>query len=110
MESTFVFAANLYEVKAGQTKKVCFPDHSPILLANVNGSIYAVDDTCTHEDSSLSLGCLREDKVKCTLHGSWFSVITGEPSEEPADEPLRCYPVEIRNKEIWLNLDIAANP
>lgn len=110
MESTLVFAAKLYELKAGNTRKICFPDHPPVLIANVEGVIYAVDDTCTHEDSSLSLGCLRKDKVKCTLHGSWFSVITGEPSEEPADEPLRCYPVVIKNEEIWLNLNDTVNP
>ncbi len=104
MDNKFRFAANLNEVNPGTTKKICFSDHSPVLLANVGGVIYAVDDTCTHEDSSLSLGCLREDKIKCTLHGSWFSVITGEPSEEPADEPLSSYQVDIRNQEIWVQL------
>ena len=104
MSDQFVFAAKLEEIKQGNTKKICLPNHSPILLANVAGKIYAVDDTCTHEDSSLSLGCLRDDKVKCTLHGSWFSVVTGEPTEEPADEPLNIYVVEIRNDEIWINL------
>lgn len=104
MKNTLTFAASLDHVQPGKTKKVCFPDHGPILLANVGGVIYAVDDTCTHEDSSLSLGCLREDKVKCTLHGSWFSVITGEPTDEPADEPLNCYDVELINNEIWINL------
>lgn len=99
-----IFAAHLTEVLPGKTKKVCFPDHGPILLANVEGTIYAVDDTCTHEDSSLALGCLRDDKVKCTLHGSWFSVVTGEPTDEPADEPLQRYPVEIKENEIWVNL------
>lgn len=105
MNNQFVFAAKLTDIRIGTTKKVCFPDHGPILLANVNGAIYAVDDTCTHEDSSLALGCLREDKVKCTLHGSWFSVISGEPSEEPADEPLNRYQVKIKNNEIWLDLN-----
>ncbi|MEM8843948.1 MAG: non-heme iron oxygenase ferredoxin subunit [Pseudomonadota bacterium] len=105
MDDSFIFAAKLCDIKAGNTKKICLPTHTPILLANVDGSIYAVDDTCTHEDSSLSLGCLREDKVKCTLHGSWFSVVTGEPSEEPADEALRCYAVEIRDGEIWISLN-----
>ena len=104
MESSYIFAAKLAELKPGQTKKVCFPEHRPILLANVEGEIYAVDDTCTHEDSSLALGCLRADKVKCTLHGSWFSVITGEPSEEPADEALNCYPTKIENDAIWISL------
>ena len=104
MPDSYIFAARLDEVKPGNTKKVCLPNHSPVLLANVSGNIYAVDDTCTHEDSSLSLGCLRNDKVKCTLHGSWFSVVTGEPTEEPADEPLNTYLVEIRNDEIWIDL------
>lgn len=104
MNNPFTFAAKLDDVLPGKTKKVCFPNHGPVLLANVNGTIYAVEDTCTHEDSSLSLGCLREDKVKCTLHGSWFSVISGEPTDEPADEPLNCYAVEIRQQEIWINL------
>ena len=104
MNESFIFAAKLDDVRPGNTKKVCFPSHGPILLANVGGTIYAVDDTCTHEDSSLSLGCLRDDKVKCTLHGSWFSVITGEPTEEPADEPLRRYRVDINNKEILIDL------
>ena len=104
MKSSYVFAAKLSDLKPGQTKKVCFPDHSPILLANVDGEIYAVDDTCTHEDSSLALGCLRADKVKCTLHGSWFSVVTGEPSEEPADEALNCYPTKVESDAIWICL------
>ncbi len=104
MSSEFQFAAKLDDVCEGNTKKVCFKNHGPILLANVLNTIYAVDDTCPHEDSSLALGCLREDKVKCTLHGSWFSVITGEPSEEPADEALKCYPIEIRSNEIWITL------
>ena len=104
MDNEFVFAANLADIKVGATKKVCFPNIGPILLANVDGKIYAVDDTCTHEDSSLSLGCLRGELVKCTLHGSWFSVGTGEPTEEPADEPLHTYAVNIRDEQIWINL------
>jgi 3-phenylpropionate/trans-cinnamate dioxygenase ferredoxin component len=104
MNDSTIFAAKLDDVRPGKTKKVCFPNHSPILLANVGGVIYAVDDTCTHEDSSLSLGCLRDDKVKCTLHGSWFNVVSGEPTDDPADEPLQRYQVKIDNDEIWINL------
>ncbi len=103
MSNDYKYACSLKEVKPGTTKKICFPGQAPILIANVDGTIYAVDDTCTHEDSSLSLGCLRGDKVKCTLHGSWFSVVTGEPSEEPADEPLNRYSIYLRHDEIWVS-------
>ena len=75
MEIKNTFAAKLAEVTPGTTKKICFPGRAQILLANVEGTIYAVDDTCTHEDSSLAFGCLRCDKVKFTLHGSLFSVV-----------------------------------
>ena len=105
MENKNIFAAKLAEVTPGTTKKICMPGRAPILLANVEGTIYAVDDTCTHEDSSLALGCLRGDKVKCTLHGSWFSVVNGEPSEDPADEALQTYAVTIQDDEIWLALN-----
>lgn len=104
MTTEFTFALKLNDLKEGATKKVCFPDVGPILLANVDGAIYAVDDTCTHEDSSLALGCLRGELVKCTLHGSWFSVVTGQPTEEPADEPLHTYSTEIREDSIWICL------
>ncbi len=68
-----------------------------ILVANVEGVFYATDDTCTHEDASLSSGALKGDLVKCPLHGSRFSVRTGEPMEDPAEEPLRCYPVRVQD-------------
>ena len=71
-----------------------------ILLANVDGELYAVDDMCTHEDSSLSLGCLKGELVSCTLHGSRFNVRTGEPMEEPATQALRRYPVRVHNDRI----------
>jgi 3-phenylpropionate/trans-cinnamate dioxygenase ferredoxin subunit len=52
-----------------------------------------VDDTCTHEEASLSAGVLKGELVKCPLHNSRFNVRTGEVLEEPAEEPLRTYPV-----------------
>lgn len=80
-------------------------DRGAILLANVEGKIYAVDDMCTHEDSSLSLGCLKGELVSCTLHGSRFNVRSGQPMEEPATEALRRYPVRISQDRIEICLD-----
>ena len=64
-----------------------------ILVANVDGRICAADDTCTHEDASLSRGALKGALVRCPLHGSRFDVCTGEALEEPAEAdlgPIRC--------------------
>jgi 3-phenylpropionate/trans-cinnamate dioxygenase ferredoxin subunit len=68
-----------------------------ILVANIDGTFYATDDTCTHEDASLSSGSLSGELVKCPLHGSRFNLRTGEPMEDPAEDPLRCRSVEVRD-------------
>ena len=91
-----IASANL---PTGATQKVA-TEVGDILLANVDGKLYAVDDMCTHEDSSLSLGCLKGELISCTLHGSRFNVRTGEPMEEPATQPLRRFPVRTRNDRI----------
>lgn len=67
----------------------------PILLCRVEDKVYAVDDMCTHEDISLSLGVLCEHRLRCPLHGSEFDVRTGKVLDEPADIDLPTYPVEI---------------
>jgi len=49
-----------------------------ILIANINGALYAVQDTCTHEDASLSQGALEGDCVRCTAVDSVSLMV--EPS------------------------------
>ena len=71
----------------------------------MEGTFYAVDDLCTHEDASLSTGRLDGDRVKCPLHGSRFCLRTGEPQEEPADEALRCYPVRVEGDQVVIELE-----
>jgi 3-phenylpropionate/trans-cinnamate dioxygenase ferredoxin component len=75
-----------------------------ILLVNVAGRVCAVDDTCTHEDASLSTGVLKGELVKCPLHGSRFNVCTGKALEEPAEVNLRTYPVRLEGGRILIGL------
>ena len=79
-------------------------DGLAILVANVAGVIYAVDDTCTHEDASLFSGRLDGGLVKCPLHGSRFCLRTGAPMEDPADEPLRCHHVKVSGGSVQVTL------
>ncbi len=98
-QTKYIDVASLTQLLPGNTLKVTIA-HGDILLANVDGKIYAVDDMCTHEDSSLSLGCLKGELVSCTLHGSRFNVRSGQPMEEPATEALQRYPVRISHGRI----------
>ena len=75
-----------------------------ILLVNVGGRVFALDDTCSHEDASLATGSLRGEVVKCPLHGSRFNVCSGAVLDEPADKDLKTYPVQLNGDEILVQL------
>jgi len=80
-----------------------------ILVANVDGIFYATDDICTHEDASLSSGSLKGELVKCPLHGSRFSLRTGEPLEDPAEEWLRCHSVKVEDGVVLVAFQSASD-
>jgi len=92
MRQEFLDVGKSGELREGTMKRVDIGGRR-ILLANVAGRLYAVDDSCTHEEASLSTGVLQGELVKCPLHNSRFNVRTGEALEEPAEEDLRTYPV-----------------
>ena len=73
-----------------------------ILVANVEGQYFAVGDTCTHEDASLSLGALDGETIRCPLHGSRFCLRDGQALDEPAEIDLETYSVDIRNDRIQI--------
>ena len=106
---TFVEIAKTGELREGAMRRVDVRGRR-ILLANVAGRLCAVDDTCTHEEASLSRGVLHGELVKCPLHNSRFNVCSGEVLEEPAEEPLRTYPVRLEGGRILLGLPEAESP
>jgi nitrite reductase/ring-hydroxylating ferredoxin subunit len=69
-----------------------------------------VDDTCTHEEASLSTGVLRGELVKCPLHNSRFNVRTGEVLEEPAAEDLGTYPVREEGGRVLVGVPGGESP
>jgi len=106
---TFVEVAKAGELREG-TMRRCDVAGRRILLANIGGRLYAVDDTCTHEEASLSTGVLKGELVKCPLHGSRFNVRTGEALEEPAEEPLRTHPVREEGGRVFVGLPGVESP
>lgn len=78
MNVNFVEAAELGAVKIEKMIRISIQNQD-ILLANVDGTIYAVDNICTHEDASLYNGALKGRCVECPLHGSLFDLADGKP-------------------------------
>ncbi len=103
MKTKFIKAASARTIRPGTMQRIDL-DGSRILIANVDGSYYAVDDTCSHEDASLATGSLKGELVKCPLHGSRFNVRTGEVMEEPAQQNLRTYAVRVEGDDILVGL------
>src|SRR5688572_5255150 len=89
-------------VEAGFGSKV------PIAVFNVDGELYAIDDTCTHQDASLADGWLEGCSVECPLHASCFDLRTGKVSGPPAKTPVRTHRVVIQDGMIYVQAGIAA--
>jgi 3-phenylpropionate/trans-cinnamate dioxygenase ferredoxin subunit len=100
---TFIKVAQTSDLKPGQMKCINVQGQR-LLIANVQGHFYATSDTCTHEDASLVKGRLEGEWVKCPLHGSRFNVRNGEVQEEPAEEPLRTYPLRIEDHTLLVDI------
>lgn len=61
-----------------------------IAVFQVDGELFAIDDTCSHADASLSAGELDTDElcIECPLHGSLFDLRSGKPRTLPAFEAV----------------------
>lgn len=68
------------------------------------GELYAIDDTCTHQDASLSDGWLEGCLVECPLHAASFDLRTGRPTCLPARRPVRTHRVTVEDGVIHVHL------
>lgn len=73
-----------------------------ILLCNVDGTIYAVEDVCTHDGGALDSGELDGSRVMCPRHGAFFDVTTGRALTLPAILPLPTFAVEVVDDDIFV--------
>lgn len=68
---------------------------APILVLNMGGELYALEDICSHEDFELSAGVFEPDSgtIECVLHGAKFDVRNGSALSAPAYAPVAKFPV-----------------
>ena len=76
-----------------------------IAIYRVGAELYATDNICTHGQARLCEGFLIDHEIECPLHQGRFDVRDGRPTCEPADEPLRSYPIKVEGQRVWLHLD-----
>ena len=75
-----------------------------LVLTNVKDKLYCFENRCPHEEVRLSLGCIKNNKIKCALHGYSFNLETGWSSEEDL-ERLKIYKVKREKTGIFINIE-----
>jgi 3-phenylpropionate/trans-cinnamate dioxygenase ferredoxin subunit len=90
-------------IAPGRTCSVAV-DGVPVLLCNVDGNIYAVENVCTHDGNPLD-GELDGPRIMCPRHGAWFDVTTGKALTLPAVSPLPTFPVKVDGDDVCVDVD-----
>lgn len=95
--------ASLAELVPGSLTRCDF-DGTPVCVARLaSGEVFAVADTCTHEEASLSEGFLEGAAIECPWHSSVFDVRTGELLGPPATDAIATFPVVVVDgDDVWL--------
>lgn len=73
-----------------------------VALVRIGDDVYAVGDTCSHANVSLSDGEVwcDEKQLECPRHSSTFSLETGVPATLPATQPVAVFDVSIVNGDV----------
>jgi 3-phenylpropionate/trans-cinnamate dioxygenase ferredoxin component len=90
----------------GERKLVTWEDLE-IGVFNCDGSYFAIEDRCSHDDGPLAQGEFDAETctVECPRHGSLFDLRTGKPKTLPAYEPVDTFPVHVDNDTVKLEVE-----
>jgi len=97
--AAYVKVADAADLPPGQAMAVTVADKC-IALFSVDGTVFAIDDTCTHRGGPLSEGALKDGIVTCPWHGAQYNVKDGQVLKSPAPKGVSSYPVRITNGAI----------
>jgi 3-phenylpropionate/trans-cinnamate dioxygenase ferredoxin subunit len=94
------------ELGPGERRLVEWEDLE-IGVFNCGGTLYAIEDRCSHDDGPLAEGEFDAGTctVECPRHGSLFDLKTGKPMTLPAYVPVDTFPVIIEDETIKLEVD-----
>lgn len=106
MNAAFTIAVcPLAELEPGTARTVEAHGHK-ICVVRIGDDVYAIGDTCSHADVSLSEGEVSCDtkEIECWKHGSSFSLVTGEPQTLPATVPVPVYTARVEGADVVVEI------
>jgi nitrite reductase/ring-hydroxylating ferredoxin subunit len=101
-EAELIRVATIGQVQPGGGTVVTVGGRT-LALFNVDGSYYAIDNTCPHRGGPLGEGDLEGCVVTCPWHAWGWDVTTGANTNNPAVK-VRCYPVTVRGDGLFVHL------
>lgn len=104
MSNEFHSVMDSAELAPGASKAVEVGGHS-ILICNANSEFFAVQNRCTHQNSPLEGGRIRNGMIACPLHGVMFDVRTGCGRGQMGRVPLRTYALRVVDGRIEVSLE-----
>ena len=75
-----------------------------ICVARVGDQVFAIGDTCSHSDASLSEGDITDFRIECWLHGAEFDLRSGEALTPPATAPVKSYLVTVDGDSVTVEM------
>lgn len=95
-------------VAPGAMKRVTLPGLEPLTVYHLEDGFYVTDDTCTHAQASLAEGCIEQGEIECPAHGGRFEIRTGDAVAFPAAVPIRCYPVQVSDGNVYAEVPVVS--
>jgi 3-phenylpropionate/trans-cinnamate dioxygenase ferredoxin subunit len=100
--SEFIKVATLDEIPLNSSKLVEVEDVR-VALFNLDGTIYAIEDVCTHDGGPLVEGdIVNGHEVKCPRHGARFDICTGAALSFPAFKATGAYAVRVEGQDVLI--------
>ncbi len=75
-----------------------------ICVTRIGEEVFAIEDTCTHSEASLSEGEVTGTKIECWLHGAEFDLRTGEALSLPATQGVKTFGVRINDDFVSIEI------
>lgn len=76
-----------------------------VVVFNIAGDYYAIDDVCTHDNGPLGDGEVEEYQIICPRHGARFDIRTGEVLSLPAVKDVTSYPVRVHDGMVEIGVE-----
>jgi nitrite reductase/ring-hydroxylating ferredoxin subunit len=95
----FVTVAKTSDIPPGE-RLVVQLGRTWVVIFNVDGNLYAIEDECSHEEYPLSDGILDDCEIECVHHGARFDITTGKNLSPPALIPIKSYEVLVEGDDI----------